>query len=177
MEVRFTVTLEDYIAFNLHTVRKAGSGRTAYLAMWLGIPVIFVALAVSMWPFESGAAVLLAIGHAFVAVLFLCIYPALARAAVERNVRAQAKKMDTRGIVGEITLIFSEESLVEITEAARTEVRWEHMKCVDVVGDYTYIFVTGVSASILPRHGFDSAAEYESARDFALRKLAERAGE
>jgi hypothetical protein len=63
------------------------------------------------------------------------------------------------------------DTLVEITEIGRTEVRWENMKGVDDAGDRTYIFVTGMLASILPRRGFDSDEEYFAARDFAMRKL------
>ena len=82
------------------------------------------------------------------------------------------KKLGGRGIIGERGLSLSEELLVAVSETFRTEVRWENMTGVEVVGDTTYIFISGISALILPRHGFDSDAEYEAVRDFALRKLA-----
>ncbi len=76
-----------------------------------------------------------------------------------------------RGMIGPITLILSEDRLVEITETTRSEMRWEDMKGLDVSVDYTFIFVTGLSAAIVPRLGFDSDNEYEAVRDYAIARL------
>jgi hypothetical protein len=101
------------------------------------------------------------------------LYPMSYRAAFQHNVRTQVRRKGSRGIVGDIRLILSEKSMVEITETTRTEVLWRDM--VDVVedGDYTYILVTGISAAILPRHAFDSDDEYDEVRDFAMARFGE----
>jgi hypothetical protein len=70
-------------------------------------------------------------------------------------------------VTGPIRLILSEESLVEITELTRTEARWRDMDGIEEVGDYTFIMVTGMTAAILPRRGFEREDDYLSVRDFA----------
>jgi hypothetical protein len=85
------------------------------------------------------------------------------------------KGLGTRGTLGRITLILTAESLVEITETTRTEVRWKDIAGVDEVGEYTFIFITGLSAVTLPRHGCDTDDDYRAARDFALAQVVQRA--
>jgi hypothetical protein len=174
MEVRYTLKLKDFVAMNLYLTRKSGAGRTRYLVAWLGPVTLFVA----------GAAWLLVQGHevaacapAIFAVFWLLTIPPRYRAGLERNVRTFVKRLGARGVLGERALILSEELLVVVTETYHTEVRWENLQGIEVVGDYTYIFIAGISAVILPRHGCASDEEYEATRDFALRKLADRGRE
>jgi hypothetical protein len=168
MEVRYAVTLDDFVVFNLYITRKSGAGRGGYLTLWFGLPILLVLGAVQLVQFnhEPAAFVLVAL-----AVFWLFIFPSRYREGLARSTRAFVKNLGGRGILGERRLILSEGLLVAISETFRTEARWENMTGVEVVGEYTYIFISGISALILPRHGFNSDAEYEAVRDFALRKL------
>ena len=172
MQVRYTVSLDDFVALNLYLTRKSGAGRPGFLMVWLGLPILCATGAV--WLLELGRE-MVAIWLLGVAVFWLLMIPSRFREGQARGIRAFVKKLGGRGIIGERGLSLSEELLVAVSETFRTEVRWENMTGVDVVGDTTYIFISGISALILPRHGFDSDAEYEAVRDFALRKLAGRA--
>ena len=170
MEVRFTVTLEDYIAFNLHSARKSGIGRAGYLFAWFWFPLVFASSAVWVWLLGHA---LLACGLVAVAIFVLAMFPAYHGATVARYTRAIVRRTGGRGIIGEHALIFSEETLVAINEVGRTVLRWENLTGVDVVGDRTFIWFCGLWR-ILPRAGFDRDEQYESARDFALRMWAEQ---
>ncbi|WP_420841886.1 YcxB family protein [Fimbriiglobus ruber] len=101
-------------------------------------------------------------------LLYAFWFPLTYKSRVEGLLRAHLQKNGSRGIVGPITLILTDDSLTEITEITRSEARWQNIQRVDVSGDYTFIYVNSSSAAILPRHGFDSGEEYEAVRDFAL---------
>lgn len=168
MQVRYTVSLADFVAYNLYLNRKSGAGRPGYLVIWLGPPILCAAGAVRALQHDHEIAACWLLG---VAIFWLVMIPSRYREGQARSIRAFVKKLGGRGIIGERGLSLSEEMLVAVSETFRTEVRWENMTGVEVVGDCTYIFISGISALILPRHGFDSDAEYEAVRDFALRKL------
>lgn len=171
MHVRYTVTLDDFVVFNLYITRKSGAGRPGFLIVWLVPPALGLAATVWLLLFDH---LPLAIGLAGISLFWLVFLPLRYRDALASNARTFVKKLGGRGILGERGLILTEEMLVAVSESFRTEVRWENMTGVDVVGECTYIFITGISALLIPRHGFDSDAEYEAVRDFALRKLAGR---
>jgi hypothetical protein len=166
--VHFTLTLDDIVVFNLHLLRKSGVGRTAFLMVWLGLPALCAALvALKLLSDDVGAAAL----FGTLGVVILVAFPFWFRSAQARNVRALVTKLGGRGIIGDHTLVLSDDKLVEISEAIRTEVRWTNLTEVEEVGEHTYLFIAGISAVVLPRRGFDSEAEYEAARDFSMRKL------
>ncbi|QJW92715.1 YcxB family protein [Frigoriglobus tundricola] len=171
MQVRYRVALSDFIALNLYLNKKSGVGRSRYLIAWLGLPLLCSAGAVRALQLDREGPAFFMVG---VAVLWLIVTPYGYRDALARNVRTFVKKLGGRGIIGERALVFTEELLVAISETFRTEVRWENVQGVEVVGEHTYIFIAGISAVILPRCGFDSDEEYEAARDFALRKAGDR---
>ncbi|HEY1186881.1 MAG TPA: YcxB family protein [Gemmata sp.] len=174
MEVRYTLTLRDYIAFLLNRIRKSGVGRGWYFFWWALLPLLCVSGIVWAFQLDDDNAHPFAGILALTGIFFAIIYPPVYRASLERNLRAYAKKMGTQGITGPITLVLTEELFVEITEAIRSETRWETMKGMEEVGDYTYIFVTGALTAILPRSGFDTDEAYHAVRDFVRRKLADR---
>jgi hypothetical protein len=173
VEVRYTLTLDEYVECAVHAYRKAGVGRASYLLLWFIVPVLCTGGAMGLWQY-GGAMRPIAIGLALAAGVFLVVYPFLHRAAIRRNLRACAERAGTHGVTGPITLILSEDALTEITETGRSEVKWADMAGIEVVGDRTYIYASGASAAVIPRSGFATGAEYEAVRDFALRKLADR---
>jgi hypothetical protein len=169
MQVSYTTTVEDFVFFSRYCAKKSATLWAMFLFGWLAVPIIAVGAAVGvamidgLWP--------ISIVIVISGLLFALIYPPIYRAWYDRTIRAYVREKGTRGMIGPITLILSDDRLVEITETTRSEVRWEDMKGIDVVDDYTFIFVTGLTAAIIPRHGFEFGEDYEAVRDFARSKL------
>ena len=162
MEVTYTKTLDDFVAFG-HHFRKSKKVWASSLLSRLIIPVTVLAAAVvlvvslDLWLW---AAWLLLTG-----LLFAVRWPAISRNQFDSKLREHGRQ---NGVFGKNTLILSEKSFVEITGTTRTEVHWKDIYGIDEIGDYTFIFVAALEAFILPRHGFESENEYESVRDYAL---------
>jgi hypothetical protein len=112
-------------------------------------------------------AALLFVGGAVYAI----VYPFVHRVWIASAVRAYTQDLGSRGIIGRITLVLEEDTLTERTELVQTVARWRDMKGVEVVGDCTYIYVTGMLAAIIPRHGFERPEDYEAVREFAVAKV------
>jgi membrane protein implicated in regulation of membrane protease activity len=172
VEVSYTLAMDDTVAYTTYLMRKHGVGRALFLFCWLVIPLLSVGGAVWLLQLDEEWAVLAAVILALSGVIYTAIYPSLYRSTLQRRIRALTEKMGTRGLVGRRTLLFSEESLTEINEVGRSEVKWQDMERVEEVDETVYLFVTESAAWILPRRGFDSDADYDAARSFIFRKLA-----
>jgi hypothetical protein len=164
VEVAYTLTLEDYIAFNLHLFKKTKMPRMPFQ----------IALAIVLFLIGAGglAASLMRgkdLVMTAVSVLILCssTFPVTYPIWIAHQIRVYVKKLGTHGVTGPMRLILSDESLVEITETGRTEAKWRDMLGVEEIDSYTFIRITGLSACILPRAGFASEEEYTRVRDFA----------
>jgi hypothetical protein len=171
LELTYTTTLDDYVAFSMHTLKRSPSMKWRVGLGWALIPLgcwLWAALLINTVP--AAAAIL-----AFGGVAYAVIYPLGHHAWVSSAIRAYAQDLGARGVIGRITLVLADDTLTERTESVQSVARWQDMKGVEVVGDCTYIYVTGMLAAIIPRHGFERAEDYEAVRDFALAKLAKPA--
>jgi hypothetical protein len=176
MQISYTTTLDDYVEFQRFAFWKYPVTWGTYLLAWPLLPLVFLVGAAGLFLEDSNDPLRVAVALVFAGVGFaLAIaYPWLFRGLLGLLTRLLARSRGTRGMVGRITLILSEESLTEITEITRTEARWESMHSVEVAGDYTFIFVTAHLAAIIPRYGFDDDEDYDAVRAFALAHVGRR---
>jgi hypothetical protein len=174
MEVSYTVTMEEYVNFNRFMARKFGTGLSSHLASWVFVALFSAAVAVALYglgkDYEDWAFATAVAG-------FVCTmaYPIVSRKSMNRQIRDLVRKTTTEREFGTRTAIFSDKSLIVVSEMGRVELKWEAMDRVEEVRDTTYLFITKASAIILPRRGFDRDEDYVRARDFAFRKFGERA--
>ncbi|MDZ4685408.1 MAG: YcxB family protein [Planctomycetaceae bacterium] len=167
MEVAYTTTLEDFVAYNLYLYRKAQLVRKPFIVVLSGLFAfvgILGLIAAKNWAWRA---------YAVVALLF-AFYPLIHPYWLAHQIRALVKKRGVEGLLGPTRLILTEESLMEITEAGKTERWWHNMSGIEEVGDRTFISITGLSAVILPKHGFEREEDYQRARDFALSRFKDR---
>jgi hypothetical protein len=168
MEVRYTLTVDDYVAFYIYMCRKSISAWVHYAVGCVAIHIICVLFGVGL----VGDGV--ALGAVIATVLSVPVGVHFHRSysqKVAQDMRDYVVRQGLYGPVGPITLILSEAAILEITETARTEVKWTDVERVEEVGDATYILISAESFAIWPRIGFARDEEYHAARDFALRAV------
>lgn len=168
MEVTYTTTVDDYVAWCMHNRKRSPTQKWLYRTGWLLIPLGCFIRAATLFAQAVPSA---AITWALAGVIYTVIYPLFIR----WSIRAYAQDQGTRGVIGRITLVLTDDTLTERTESVQSVVRWQDMAGVDVVAERTYIYVTGMLAAIIPQHGFERAEDYMAVRDFAVAKLAGQA--
>lgn len=171
VEVRYTTTMDDFIDAMVHVRRNMPFMRRVRQL----IVVLFV-FGGGLWTlilFAESPAEALFVG--LLTVVFVAVFPQFHRITERSHVGKQIKAMGARGLFGQSTLVLTEESLIEQTETIRLEVRWQDMNRVEIVGDNTYIYLTGMSMVIIPRHGFERDDDYIAVRDFVIGKLGKSA--
>lgn len=171
MQVRYTLSTEDYVIFVMQGTRNNLWFRRGLLVAWFGPTLLSAAIAVALAFLDEWYHHLGAVFAGFFSLMYVGLYPFEIRRLLEEEARTHARK--TRGLTGVNTLILSEELFVEITETMRVEIKWQELKDVKEVGDRTYISFHGWT-TVFPRLGLDSDEEYFAVRDLALRKLAEK---
>jgi hypothetical protein len=166
METKFTVTLDDFVAFNLHVYQKVGTGRvrvSTLLFVLGGGYLTFLAATTghAVWAVFLGA---FTVGYA-------ALSPTLARLSTARAVRRFVATQGGTGIVGPVTAILSDESLTWVSEVQRSETRWEKVIALEETCDHLFILVTPASAAIIPRSAFARHEDFVATRDFVRAKI------
>jgi hypothetical protein len=110
VEVRFTVTLDDYVAFSLHAARKSRLMQVIFVFLWLLTPAIFVGIAALILLSDglNGPAAIEGAIFISAGILYAIIFPFFYWGLKALLTRAYAVSRGTRGVTGEITLILLE---------------------------------------------------------------------
>jgi hypothetical protein len=135
MEVKYVVSMDDFVAFNRHVFAKSSATWMSYVVGWMSVPLLCLLLAgvlISFADLHWLAIVLVVVG-----ILAAAVYPLVYSYHIDYTVRALATQAGTRGLLGPMRLLLTDDSLAEISEAAKVEVRWESLQNVEVVGERT----------------------------------------
>jgi hypothetical protein len=158
MEIEYELTLDDLVAFNKYHYKHSRAYRRQWLRGWL-LPAAIIllpwlALAGSTWSAGRSAMALwpLAIG----APLYLALYPLLVRRQFGRLVPAFLKEGDNNTLLGKHRLAIGPNGLRTVNEHHESTVRWSGVERIAQDDDYLFVYVSAMSAYIVPRCAFSS---------------------
>lgn len=186
MELNYRLELADYQAFARHFTLQSHlwiwNERILAILFFGLIPLgcLVAAALVAMPPLSDyEAAAVLAVFAVSSCAVWWCvqhwILQKVHHTLLDWYLRWFVQHQGAQGVLGEIRLILTEDTLTEITETTTTTARWQSIHRLDEAPEHFYIYVTSFAAAIVPRRAFASPAEYDAAREFAKMCLA-RAG-
>ena len=161
LELKISLTDDDYIDFNRFWMMRSHYGRSEMLKMRFVISVLFVLMIVAAFFTEKLLFALIArlVAIVITLVAFQLLYAPVMSAALKWHIKA-LKKKGRMGYSPESTMIFGEEAFTEITPTARTEQAYSALERVSVIGDgVIYLHLSNVAGYILPAASFATAEE------------------
>jgi hypothetical protein len=179
MKVYYAVTLDDYLEYCLYVYKRSLIYRRLKIFCIAIVPAISLAIAftlVTFNPLDLEFVMRLFIGGLILVLGCFCgVFSALTYDPIQILfqrwwLQSYALKNGLRGIVGQISLILSDHSLVEITEIGRSEVLWKSVTGFEDTGDHLYVQI-GLLAAILPRRGFANDHDYLAVRGFLRARI------
>jgi hypothetical protein len=114
------------------------------------------------------------ISIAIVGIIYAVIFPWYYWNWIEGVIRRGIKQLGTHGTVGQISLIFDDEKLTELTESTKSESKWDSVEKIITLEEVVYIFITGITIAIIPKRGFEREEEYNVAKEYTIKKLADK---
>lgn len=176
LEIRFQLTLDDLVNYNWHCIRNAKSMRWQYYLMWLGLPGVLLLAAIPLAWFS----LIFSVVFAIFGIVILATWPRRYRAAVSGNARRMYSAGENRGLKEVQTLILSPEAIHTKNPLEEITRKWAVVERMEGTDDYFYIFISSISAYIIPRRVFASDDDYQEFVDTAhkyWRGIASTAGQ
>ncbi|MED5051508.1 YcxB family protein [Anoxybacillus rupiensis] len=162
MEIRYRLTEEDYVQFNLFHIKHSKAARRTLTIQRVIPPVLFLLVA---WVFaEIGHASFLGllITFSIVAVLWVIFYPSYFDRAIIRSAKRMMKDGNNEGLLGEHHLVMTEEGIVDSTSYGETKVSWGGIKAFKEDRHSFYLYNSAVSAYIIPKRELKNIEEIRS---------------
>ncbi len=167
MEVEYTLTLDDYIAFQHYMMRTSPALRRP---IWMGYAAIVVLISLLFYfneGWKSWENVLFSL--AFL-VGGLALYAWLVRSSAGYTARRLMKEGKNKGTFGQHTLKLGQDGVVETTEVGETRASWAGVERVTESETYIFIFLSSSMAHVIPKRSFASATQaeqfYQLAQDY-----------
>ncbi|MCI0746764.1 MAG: YcxB family protein [Verrucomicrobia subdivision 3 bacterium] len=167
MTVEFDLTKDDLIAFNLYHNSHSTAVRRQYLIGWFLPAAILLAVCIGIWMLADQSRntplrTFLDLLPLFCSVpLFLLYYPWAYRRKVRKIIDAMVSEGSNRGLFGRHAVSISEIDITDSGAFGQTTRVWFGVERVVGTEHYAYIYLSSLSAVIVPRRAFVSEAEFE----------------
>lgn len=166
MTAEYEITQDDLTAFNLYHHRHSSTARRHYLRSWF-IPVFLLLLVCTgIWYLadrERGTPwrTFLDLWPLFCMVpLYLLYFPWAYRRKLHKIVAGMVNEGRNRGLFCRHRTTISPERVTRVGEFGQTSVVWSAVEKVVLTDDYAYIYISAVSAIIIPRRAFADSSEF-----------------
>jgi len=169
MEIKYNLTEEDYIHFNLFHIKNSKTAiRSLNIQRFIG-PIIFIISAFVFSKIGDVPFLGLFITFLVMSILWIFLYPKYFYSHVIRHVKKMIKEGKNDGLLGEHKMMLTEEGIIDTTANGETKVNWSGIESYKEDNDYFYLYNSSVSAYILPKRKLDS----EEIRNFFTTKISD----
>ncbi len=161
IKVSYETKLEDLVAFNEYHARHSPSIRRL-LQLFVGAICVLTALALFvMYRQDDGlrgiSVFVTTVPVLMVVTLTLLLFPRALRSMVRR----QFSEGTNRSIIGPRTLVLTDQGLSEQSSAGELQTKWQSVERVASNDRYLFIYLSSVSAHVIPRDAFGAPEQLE----------------
>jgi hypothetical protein len=164
MRIRYADTLDDLVAFSdFHAAHSTTVKQNIRLTRWTSA-VLVIALTFAALTFVTDDSMALSakvFGALVGGVFMFVVVPHLTRWNLRVQMRKILREGRNKSVVGEHELEILDEGLLERTEYNETKSSWAGIERVVSTPQYTFIYITSVSAHVIPRESV-SEGDYDA---------------
>jgi hypothetical protein len=171
MKIQIEITIDDMVAFNLyHYENSRFLMRTTKFLHYFLYGVAFFILGDVLIDIYQGRN-----HNAFLRILYVVIFigmlPLLQKFLYPLFIKGMFKEGKNRGTLGSHEIRIGEDAIVDETDSGTQIVKWQAVEKVAKTEKYIIIYISSVSAQIIPRRSFLNDNSYEEFYDLVLTKI------
>jgi hypothetical protein len=162
MEIKYNLTEEDYLNFNIFTLKRSKTAMRALKIQRFFAPILFIILSFVMSkvgdiPFWYWFITFLIMG-----IIWAVFYPNYFFNSVTRRVKKMLNEGKNNGFLGEHVMLMNEVGINESTSSGETKVNWSGITDFQEDTHYFYLYNSAVSAFILPKRELNNVDEIKN---------------
>ncbi|MBJ8031528.1 YcxB family protein [Bacillus cereus group sp. N21] len=172
MQVEYTLTEQDFIAFNLHYARHSKMVKRSLVLQHYIVAIILFAVPLSVFLFGPPDYKSMDLPFIFLlaGVIWIVFYPKCFYKLIERNIKKMLREGSYDNLIGKHNVQITDEGIIETNNGGETKLNWKGIEKVEENEAYIFIYVSSMSANIVPKHAFVQ----ENSKNEFMRRL--RAG-
>jgi hypothetical protein len=167
MTTEYEITRDDLSAFSLYHHLHSPTARRQYLRSWF-IPALMLLFAcLGIWYLadrERGTPLrtFLDLLPLFSVVpLYLLCFPWAYRRRIRKIIAGMASEGHNRGLFSRRRVAISPEGITDASDLRQSSTAWRAVERIAMNGDYAFVYVSALSAIIVPQRAFASPTGFE----------------
>ncbi|MCP4405161.1 MAG: YcxB family protein [bacterium] len=149
MTLTFDVQMADIVAFNQYHFQHSPAVQRGRKRIMAGIIIGIVISMIYGGVYEHS--LVYVITSAILGIVLLYIASKITHYHSARSIQHIFKEGTNKTMLGRHTLNVTDEGLTEITEYTTTHIKWEGIERIVSTPDYTFVYLSAVTAAIIPR--------------------------
>lgn len=171
MEIKFNITEDDLITYNLYQANTIKSIKRA-IALQRYIPAIIFIFAGFLFSNKQSSSYYISLfAFTTLAVLWIIFYPLYFKRHVIKSMSKIFKKDESKNLFGKYSIKLEQEKVVEISPSKKNKTDWKDVKDLVEYKGYLFIILTEVTAYIIPPTAFRDENQKEIFISFIKSKL------
>ncbi|MDQ2088069.1 YcxB family protein [Herbivorax sp. ANBcel31] len=160
MEIKFEITEEDYIKFNLYHIKNSPSQRKIYNLFKYVTPIIFAILMyfIGTRVYEPLGYYWIILSLIFVVAWFI-IYPKEYKKTLIKQTEKLLREDDNSSFFGKKTMLVDENNIKIFSENSSETIHKNGIKRIKVYDDMIIIYLSAITAQIIPTRYLDDESK------------------
>jgi hypothetical protein len=159
MDLKYQLTEEDYINFNLFHMKNSETIMKSVRNQRIFTPVFYLLFSV-VFSFLLDIPFLVSFTPFFIlSVLWVLFYPKYLFGRAIRHTKKLVKEGRNESILGEHHMVLNDEGIVDKTSKGETKVTWSGINELKENDQYIYLYNSALSSYILPKREFENVEE------------------
>lgn len=159
MKIDFTLTKEDYIAYNIHHIEHSPSLKKSLNIQRYGLALIFLIFPFIIASITSISLTLWLVVYGTVFVFWIKFYPKYYISSTRKRIIRLIEEGNSANLLGDRSIILTEEGVEEISPQGESRTTWGSIERIDETQEYIYIYTSPVNAYLVPTRAFEGTAQ------------------
>lgn len=156
MEINYTLSQDDYINFNIYHGKNSKSIKRNLNLQRFATPLLFFVFAfianlksdIPLWYWL--------VIFSVIYVIWTIFYPKYYFYTVKKGVSKMINEGKNEDLIGNKTLKLRDDHILSISDNSESKVKWNTVERYVETDRYIFIYISAVSAYIIPKEDFDS---------------------
>lgn len=158
MEINYELTKEDFIQFNMYHYKNSKVMKKSLIFMRYFLPIFFIVAAIVTFVLRQEIAIS-SIIFVIVGCLWFVLFPGIMNKSIYKKVDQFFSEGKNLSLLGKHSIVINEESIIEKSETSEVKHSWATVEKVAESETHIIIYVSAVSAYMIPIKAFNNDEE------------------
>lgn len=151
MEIKYHLTEEDYLKFNMFHINTSESANKSLKTQRYAVPFVYIIFSYIFANLADIPFLYALIPFLIVGILWVIFYPKYFQSRILSQTKKMIREGKNEGLLGEHTMTLTDEGIVDTNPTGETKVNWSGIIKLKEDDSNLYVYNSSVSAYIIPK--------------------------